>query len=201
MKKFLAIDTSSKYLTVVVFNEQPFVTFLPDCAMNHSVVLMDAIEETFQNAGIAAKDCDFFACSVGAGSFTGIRIGISCIKGFALTFQKPVLPVTSFESIAYNTQGNLFSVIDAMHGKYYVCGFDENKRVTKEPCYLSEEETLALRAEGKLCSFEALPFETEKADVCQGFLQAVLAKADQASAQESLTALYIRKSQAEEALG
>lgn len=196
MKKFLAIDTSSGYLTVIAYNEKPFVTYLSDCAMKHSVVLMDAIEETFEKAGMTAQDCDFFAACTGPGSFTGIRIGISCIKGFAVAFSKPVLGVTAFESIAYNEEGKLFAVIDAMHGCYYVCGFDEDKNVIKEPCYISESDVLALKSEGKLCSFEDLPFETEKTDISGGFLKAVTEKCDKLS--DELFALYIRKSQAEE---
>lgn len=200
MKKFLAIDTSSKYLTVVVYKDRPYITFLPDCAMNHSTVLMDAVEETFEKADMKAEDCDFFAACVGAGSFTGIRIGLACVKGFAVAFNKPVLGVTSFESIAYNGQGNIFAVVDAMHGKYYVCGFDRDKKIIKDPCYITEEEVLALREQGELYSFEELPFPTVKADMSEGFLKAVLAKQEQAKGENTLSALYIRKSQAEEAL-
>ena len=48
-------------------------------------------------------DCDFFAAVVGAGSFTGIRIGISAVKGFCAATGKPALPITSFDVAAYNT--------------------------------------------------------------------------------------------------
>lgn len=201
MKKFLAIDTSSKYLTVIAFNEKPTVTFLPDCAMSHSVTLMDAIEDTLARANLTAAECDFFACSVGAGSFTGIRIGIATIKGFALAFQKPVLGVTSFECIAYTNAGRVFSVIDALHDHFYVCGFDEEKKVILPPCYLTKEQTLALQKEGKLLSFEDFSFETQKVNMAEGLLAAVIAKQNETKEVSSLTALYVRKSQAEETMG
>ena len=77
MKRYLAIDTSAEYLTVIAKNGETFVTFEPDCAMQHSVRLMDAVEETLAKAGMQPAECDFFCAVTGPGSFTGIRIGIS----------------------------------------------------------------------------------------------------------------------------
>lgn len=196
MKKFLAIDTSSRYLTVIAFNEKPYITYVENCAMNHSTVLMGAVEETFEKAKMKTSDCDFFAVCVGAGSFTGIRIGIACIKGFAVAFDKPTLPVTSFECIAYNTEEEVTAAIDAMHDKYYVCSFDKDKNVTFPPSYVSREEVLKMN---NLYSFEELPFSCKKANMAEGLLKAVLKKSEKGEYDE-LTALYIRKSQAEENL-
>lgn len=196
MKKFLAIDTSSRYLTVIAFNEKPYITYMENCAMKHSVVLMDAVEETFEKAGMKPCDCDFFAACVGAGSFTGIRIGIACIKGFAVAFGKPTLPVTSFECIAYNAEEEVTAAIDAMHGKYYVCSFDRDKNVVFPPSYVPGEEVVKMN---NLYSFEELPFRCKRADMAQGLLNAVLRKSERGEFGE-LSALYIRKSQAEENL-
>lgn len=66
MKRYLAIDTSAGYLTVIAKNGETFVTFEPDCAMQHSVRLMDAVEETLAKAGLKPADCDFFCAVTGA---------------------------------------------------------------------------------------------------------------------------------------
>ena len=82
--------------------------------MRHSVMLMSEIDKAMNEVGLAPADCDFFAAVTGPGSFTGIRIGVSAAKGFALGADKPLVSITSFELIAYNVTDNIFyTVIDA----------------------------------------------------------------------------------------
>ena len=204
MGNFLAIDTSLEYMSVVaVKNGEVFSTFLPDCAMKHSVSLMPTIEETLQKANLTLEECDFFACSVGAGSFTGIRIGISAVKGLCLALSKPALPVTSFEIAAYNAigaDGKMLCLVDALHDAYYVCGFEKGE-VCFAPAYLTEEEVLDLEKEGyTLYATTELPI-AEKArvtlvDPVDGFVKACLALSKKGAFGEP-TALYVRKSSAE----
>lgn len=200
---FLAVDTSNDYLTVIAVKDgEVFSTFLPDCAMKHSVTLMDAVDEALERAGLGVSECDFFACAVGAGSFTGIRIGISAIKGFALATGKPTLPITSFETLAYtDTKGEKrLCLINALHDCYYACGY-EGKTPVLPPAYLTEAEVLALVGEGYALYAGA---EIPLAQKCavrvvspeQGLLLATQAKARE-GAFGALEALYVRKSSAE----
>lgn len=197
MSKFLAIDTSSRYLTVLAVNgEERVLNYLPDCAMNHSVKLMGEIDRTLAEAKLEAGDCDFFAAVTGPGSFTGIRIGISAAKGFSLGAGKPLLAITSFELIAYNVADeNFYVVIDAAHDHYYACGFGGDKRITLAPSYLSAAQVEELSA--PLYGFEELPFENYTrldAGKC------LYAAADKLKGRlsDTMQALYVRKSQAEE---
>ena len=202
MKNFLAVDTSNNHLAVMAMkNGVAHTVFIPDCAMKHSVSVMPAVEEALKKADMRLEECDFFAAVVGAGSFTGIRIGISVVKGFCLAFGKPALPVTSFDVLAYNAlDGKVLCLVDALHDCYYVCGY-ENCQVVYQPAYLEEEEVLKLAGEGySLVSCTRLPLEEKipvlSADPCKGLERAVLAL----SAEEKfgdLTALYVRKSSAE----
>ena len=205
MKNFLAVDTSCNYLTVIAAkNGEIFSTFIEDCSMKHSVTLMTAVDETLKKADMTLADCDFFAAAVGAGSFTGIRIGISAVKGFCLACGKPSLPVTSFDVAAYNAidkdAGRILCLIDALHDSYYACGY-ENGEVILSPAYLTEEEVLALAKEGyALRSTSELPVSTkaevEIASPVEGLANAVRVLADKGAFGE-LTALYVRKSSAE----
>ncbi len=202
MKNFLAIDTSANYLTVVASKDgEEFSVFLPDCAMKHSPSFMNAVDEVLKKASMTLQDCEFFSAVVGAGSFTGIRIGISAVKGFALACGKPTLPVTSFDVVAYNAVGEKkLCLIDALHGFYYACGY-ENGRVSIPPAYLSEDEVLALAQDGyALCAATDLPVQArqtvKKVDPVQGLLGAVKAKSE-AGLFGELEALYVRKSSAE----
>ncbi len=207
MKNFLAVDTSGNYLTVLASkNGENFSVFLPDCAMRHSPSVLPAVDEVLQKAGITLSDCDFFAAVVGAGSFTGIRIGIALVKGFCLATGKPALPVTSFDLSAYTgiDEGKRLCLVDALHDSYYACGYEQGK-VVYPPSYLTEAEALALCKEGyALRSCGELPLG-EKAKVelvhpVEGLYRAVRRLEEQGAFGE-LTALYVRKSSAELNLG
>lgn len=209
MKNFLAIDTSGDCLCVVAAKDgKLFSSFTGDCAMKHSVLLMQKVEEVLTKASLSLAECDFFAAVVGAGSFTGIRIGISAVKGFALAFEKPTLSVTSFDVAAYNAigqnaagMGKVLCLVDALHGSYYACGYEDGS-IVYPPAYLTEAEVLALAGEGYILrSCGKLPLgesvDVEKADPAVGLQNAVCALSEKRGAFGELTALYIRKSSAE----
>lgn len=197
MSNFLAVDTSSKYLTVLaVKGEKVILRHLPDCALKHSVVLMGEVDKALKEAGLSPGECDFFAAVTGPGSFTGIRIGISTVKGFAVATGKPLVAVTAFELLAYNVEDdNFYTVIDAAHSHYYACGFDRDKKVILEPSYLSDKEVENLGA--VKYGFEDLPLKNYfKLSVGNCLYGAVIAKS--ALKSDKMQALYVRKSQAEE---
>lgn len=207
MKSFLALDTASGYLTVLTRDREgkKTVSFLPDCATRHSVLLLETVEKTVAEAGLSLSDFDFFACVTGAGSFTGIRIGIATVKGLCTAFDRPALGVTSFDAIAWAVQrGRVLSAIDAGHGYYYICGFDENRGMMLAPAYCSAADVCSVLEQGRFVAagYEILPFENALlADMSMGLLAAVSAKADDEAnliAGENLAATYVRKSQAEE---
>ena len=196
MTNFLAVDTSSKYLTVLaVKGESKVLRHIPDCALQHSVTVMCEVDKALKEARLSPDECDFFAAVTGPGSFTGIRIGISTVKGFAVATGKPLVSVTAFELLAYNVEDdNFYTVIDAAHSHYYVCGFDKDKKITLAPSYLSEEEVQKL---GNLYGFEDLKLKNyTKLETKKCLYPAVTAKSGCAS--EKMDALYVRKSQAEE---
>ncbi|MBQ8886015.1 MAG: tRNA (adenosine(37)-N6)-threonylcarbamoyltransferase complex dimerization subunit type 1 TsaB [Clostridia bacterium] len=205
MKNFLAVDTGSKYMTVLAVKDgKRTAIFEPDCSMRHSVKLMNAVDEVLKRADASLEDFDFFACVVGAGSFTGIRIGISTVKGFSSSTGKPTLPVTSFDLAAYNVKeargesGKILVLCDALHSAYYACGYDEQNRVILSPAYLTENEVLALKEEGfLLVSLEQVPMETRLVDPAEGLYKAAVALSEQVEKFGELNALYVRKSQAE----
>ncbi len=203
MSNFLAVDTGGNFLTVAAVKEgKPFFVHIPDCAMKHSVSVMPAVDEALKKADMTLEECDFFAAVVGAGSFTGIRIGISVVKGLCLAYQKPALPITSFDVAAYTKidGGKTLCLVDALHDYYYACGY-EGERVCYPPAYLSKEEVLALQKEGYvLRACAKLPIEAQTVDPVEGLVKAATALAEKGGFGE-LTALYVRKSSAELNLG
>ena len=202
-KNFVAVDTSGNYLTVVAGKDGEFFSVsIPNCMMKHSVSVMPAVDEVLKKADMSLEECDFFSAVVGAGSFTGIRIGISVVKGFCLAYNKPPLPVTSFDVAAYNSLGTckMLCLVDALHDCYYACGY-ENGEVVLPPAYLTEEQVLALVDEGYLlCGVGEFPIAQKAKVVCadpvEGLKNAVCENVEKGAFGE-LVALYVRKSSAE----
>ncbi|MDE7301271.1 MAG: tRNA (adenosine(37)-N6)-threonylcarbamoyltransferase complex dimerization subunit type 1 TsaB [Clostridia bacterium] len=197
MSKFLAVDTSSRYLTVAAKNgAKTKVNYIEDCAMNHSVVLMGEIEKTLQEVGLTPAECDNFVAVTGPGSFTGIRIGIACVKGFSEALGKKCAGVTVFDMISYNVNSDCdyLVAVDAAHGYYYVCGYTADGQINFAPAYLSFGEVAA--ANVPVYGFEVLPFANYKQIDVKNCLLGAAEKCLENGG--GIEALYVRKSQAEE---
>ena len=150
-----------------------------------------------KEAQLSPNECDFFAAVTGPGSFTGIRIGISAVKGFALATGAKTLGVTAFDMLAYNVNGSkkFLAVIDAAHGYYYCCGYNADKTVFLQPCYLSREAAVEYGL--PFYGFEELDLPSyTKLNAGDCLYNAV--KALEGNLSNDVCALYVRKSQAEE---
>ena len=200
--KCLAIDTSGTHLTVALVDENSCIyEFYEDTGLRHSTSLMPAVESVLNKAKISLSDVDVFACVVGPGSFTGIRIGVSTVKAFAYANNKKVLPITSFEVLEYNKEkGKNLAIIDARHNNYYAMGF--NDRVESiSASFLSLEEILKLSKEYNILSATDSEITKSNCNLLDGLINAVRAKINDSTAdREALIPLYVKKSQAEEAL-
>ncbi len=195
---FLALDTSGKELLVAAKGERLSLV-REECALKHSVTLFPAIDRALSEAGLSLPSLGYLACAVGPGSFTGIRIGISAVKGMCLAAGLPALAVTSFEALAYAEEGGKkLALVDAGHGFYYGCPFEETTP-SAEPKYMPEEEALVLISAGYVpIAAEELPIGAKKVDALKGLARAAEERAKFAAPASELSALYLRKSAAEE---
>lgn len=198
---YLAIDTSGKNLTVLVCKENQITMFHDEeCGVNHSVELMPRVEEIVEKTGLELSSVDFFACVVGAGSFTGIRIGVSTVKALCFAYSKPCLAITSFDTLAYNMKGGkILALIDAKHNGFYACGY-ENGKIVLPPAYLMRDEVMELQEEYIFVAIGEIDgMKVKTVSVAEGLKLAVEAKLSEVNEDiESLNPLYVRKSQAEE---
>lgn len=199
--KYLAIDVSGDYLAVICRNDDIIKSkYLKMPGVKHSVSLMTVIEETSKEANLDLKEVDFFSSTTGPGSFTGIRIGVATIKGFADAYDKPVLPVTTLEAIAYtDISGKNLSLIDAKHDHFYAQGFYDGS-VSLLPCFISKEEVLKLQKDYELLANGLIDgLLVKSVDIVLGLKNAVESNLDRISADvDDLKPFYLRLSQAEE---
>ncbi len=198
---YLAIDTSGKSLVIIVNKDGEISTYCDkDCGVKHSTEVMVRTEQLLLENDLKLSDLDFIASVVGAGSFTGIRIGVSTVKALCFASKKPCLSLTSFDTIAYNKPiGKVLAVINAGHDGFYVCGY-QNKKVVLEPCFMMKEELIKLKPDYEFLSFESIiGLETEVVSVAEGMKLAIEDKKHLVDENlDNLVPLYVRKSQAEE---
>ncbi len=170
--RVLAVDTSAVCAAVAVTEDGKILSeSQTNTGLTHSRTLMPMIDSTLRNAEISLDSIDFFACSAGPGSFTGIRIGVAAIKGFCDGLKKKCLPVSTLEALAYNLLGRsctAVSVMDARCNQVY-CGIFrvEGDNVTR----LTEDEAIKIEDLGeKLKAYENIIFVGDGAKICHNAL-------------------------------
>ena len=75
-----------------------------DPSRSHGEQLPGQLMAMLDDEGVALHDVDLFAVSIGPGSFTGLRVGIATIQGLALASGKPVVPVSTFDALAWQAR-------------------------------------------------------------------------------------------------
>lgn len=119
----LAIDTSTKTASVALLHHSEVIAeVFTNFGTHHSVTLLPAVENICNMSGIKVEEMDLYVCTIGPGSFTGIRIGMATVKGFALAMGKPVAGVSTLDALALNLAGScatLCPMLDARKNQIY----------------------------------------------------------------------------------
>ncbi len=170
--RILAIDTSAVCASVAVTDGDKILSeSQTNSGLTHSRTLMPMLDSTLKNAEISLESIDLFACSVGPGSFTGIRIGVAAIKGLCDSLKKKCVPISTLEALAYNLTGQkctAVSVMDARCNQVYCAMFAvDGNNVTR----LTDDEALIIEDLGKkLENYENVIFVGDGAILCHGKL-------------------------------
>ena len=123
----LAMDTSGPVAGVcLVKDDQIVYEAMAINRFTHSVSMMPMVEEAFSHTGLKIEQMDALAVTVGPGSFTGVRIGVSTVKGLAHGAEKPCIPVDALEALASSVpyySGIVCPIQDARAGQVYGAAF------------------------------------------------------------------------------
>jgi tRNA threonylcarbamoyladenosine biosynthesis protein TsaB len=180
-------------------------------------LLMPLLDELLKRNSIDIKEIELIACSVGPGSFTGIRIGVASIKPIAEVLNIKVASVMSLEALARNVENKecIVSLIDARNNQVYAGIFDEYYNKKEE--YLADDineivkvlekyETITFVGNGAILHKELLANFLKKVEFVENnkqsaenvgkigykkYLENNLCSAD------TIMPVYLRKSQAE----
>ena len=134
----LALDCAVTRISLAVKTDSKFLSATYDIGMRQSEILVPSIDELLKKADLTAADLNATCLTIGPGSFTGLRLGISALKAIELAYGVPVYGVSSLEAYAFayrNFKLPLLSCIDANKDKFYARFEDGDKIILKDDDY------------------------------------------------------------------
>jgi tRNA threonylcarbamoyladenosine biosynthesis protein TsaB len=121
--KLLAVDTATQSCGVAIIADGCMQTeLILSHGGTHTKRVLAAIDAVLHLDGDSLAQIDAFAVTRGPGSFTGLRIGISTVKGLALATGKPVIGISSLDVLAHQAGGDaawICPMIDARRNEIY----------------------------------------------------------------------------------
>ncbi len=130
--RVLAVDTTSARGSVAVVAEQgPLAEARVESNGGHSRWLLPACQALLRGLGIEAGELDAFAVTVGPGSFTGLRVGLSSVQGLAFASGRPCVGLCTLDVLALAARGQgdpIVAVMDAFRGEVYSAVYDREGR-------------------------------------------------------------------------
>ncbi len=155
----LALDSSAAPASVALLEDGKILSeFYINTKQTHSQTLMPMVESVLKLTNKTLDDVTCMAVSAGPGSFTGVRIGVSCVKGLSMTRNIPCAGVSTLRAMAENARqltGIVCAVMDARCGQVYNALFRaESGKLTR------------------LCNDRALPI-AELLEECKTFAEKI----------------------------
>ena len=141
----LAFESSAKAASVALVRDGRLLgQSIQVSALTHSRTLLPMAEDLLKNCELRTSDVDLFAVAQGPGSFTGIRIGVSTVKGLSWAADKPCVGVSTLEALSWHglaAGGILCPVMDARRSQVYNALFEMRDG---RPVRLTEDRAIAL---------------------------------------------------------
>lgn len=138
MTYILALDTASKHSSISLSlgdDIQVEYNFTPGNELSAS--LIPVMEFVLKSVSLTLEDIDVYGIGIGPGLFTGIRVGLSTLKGLLFGKNKPVVPVVTLKALAYKctdilSDFTIIPLIDARRDEVYISGYNWFNREMKE---------------------------------------------------------------------
>ena len=124
--KILGIDTTTGRLCLGLYVDGKFYEYSLQAGRNLSALLVPAIGRVIGAVGLKIAQIDYFACGLGPGSFTGMRIGLATIKGLSVVKNKPVIGISTLDILAMNAPVKdrlIITALDARRSLIYCSSY------------------------------------------------------------------------------
>ncbi|KPK77344.1 MAG: hypothetical protein AMJ89_02570 [candidate division Zixibacteria bacterium SM23_73] len=126
--KVLGVDTSTMTAGIgIVEEDEVLVEVKFSVKITYSEILLSCIDQALKNVSLKIDDMDGFAISIGPGSFTSLRIGLSTLKGLSFATGKPLVSVLSLDALAYLSlycQYPVVTMLDAKKNQVYAAIYE-----------------------------------------------------------------------------
>ncbi|MDR0919253.1 MAG: tRNA (adenosine(37)-N6)-threonylcarbamoyltransferase complex dimerization subunit type 1 TsaB [Oscillospiraceae bacterium] len=161
----LGIDTGGKTCSVALLDDVLLGEYSVYSAKTHSQTLMPMIEKLINDCGKSLKDIKKIAVSIGPGSYTGLRIGISSAKGLAFGLGINCISVPALTALTYNVNIKAVAIMKARANLVYSTGATENDCIIdKEELFekikaIQENSDIYLVGDGAKEFYEQYPLE------------------------------------------
>lgn len=123
--KILAVETSTKKLGIAIADQGTILgEHKGKGELRHCQDLVPNINKLLKDLSLKLTDLDGFAISIGPGSFTGLRVGVSILKGLNIATDIPIISVPTLDVIAHNAKDSTIPIcviIDARKNNLYTC--------------------------------------------------------------------------------
>ena len=107
--KLLAVETATSWQSVaIVDGDRVLARHDEDAGKAHGTLLLPVIDRLLEQAGLRLTDLEGLACSIGPGSFTGIRVGLATCLGLRAATDLPLVLVPTLEAMAWNAGATTF---------------------------------------------------------------------------------------------
>ena len=129
-RKILSIETSSDICSVSLFENQKLLCIKEDSNRNHSALLASFVDEIFKELNLSINSISAIALSIGPGSYTGLRIGLSFAKGIAFSLSKPIIPIDTIDSLNCSINDrDYFIAISAYKDYFFIQEYKNREKV------------------------------------------------------------------------
>jgi len=139
----LSVDTALTGCSACLLQDGKIIAYEADQRPSKQAeMLIPMIDEMLKSKKISYSDIDLFSSSIGPGSFTGLRIGITAVKGFSLVTGKPACGVTTLQALALKGggNGNVTAAINAGRNQFYAQNFDAELNPISEAKLVNYED-------------------------------------------------------------
>ena len=124
--KILGVDTTTNRLCLGLYVDGKFYEYSLRVGRGLSALLVPTIQRMICALGLKIADIDYFACGLGPGSFTGMRIGLAAIKGLSVVKNKPIIGISTLDILAKNALSKdrlIISALDARRSLIYCSSY------------------------------------------------------------------------------
>lgn len=150
--RLLAIETSGALFSLALWSEKKETETSKKIGRGHAEIFFQELERLLKKMRWKLEDLDGIAVSIGPGSFTGVRVGLSTARALGQSLGKPLVGISTLDLLAQNMAkraSTVCAVVEALRREVYACVYSSDgkraKRITEPGVFTPEALTALIR--------------------------------------------------------